>query len=137
MTLTPEEITKIAEEMLRLQQAADAARDKKHSDCRESLLPFPKKKNKGILRSFLSGFWEALSESSRTDLPSSVISPNYMPDMVGKPAHGFSAQERIAIYNAGNEKKCRIPLNTMTNFELDLMDQAGVPYGLNDIFPEL
>ncbi len=136
MALTPEEITKIAQEMLRLQQAADEVKRQKRFEFKESLFTSPPKKTKGIIGSFLSGMWEAMKESdNNTDIP--VNSPNYMRNMVGKPASGLSAQERIAIYNAGNEKKCRIPLNTMTNFTLDLMDQAGVPYGMADIFREL
>jgi hypothetical protein len=137
MALTPEEITKIAQEMLRLQQAADEVQNQNRTEFRESIFSCSPKRTKGIIGSFLSGMWEAMKESSENNSNSAVNSPNYMPNMIGKPASGLSAQERIAIYNAGNDKKCRIPLNTMTNLHLDLMDQAGVPYGILDIFPEL
>ena len=32
---------------------------------------------------------------------------------------------------------CRMDLTAMTSLSLDLMDQAGMPYGICDMFPEL
>ena len=70
----------------------------------------------------------------------SVQSTNNITENTGKDTSALGFQVRAAMYNAGNSGQPYHPPMTngaMANFDMDLKDQAGVPYNIASPWEEL
>jgi len=86
-----------------------------------------------------SSYFPKMGNNFRTlDNHSGLMSNSNLPDNVGKDPTALGWQARVALYNAGNETKYH-PEMTNSNLEqlsMDLMDQAGIPYNMENLFEE-